>query len=164
LDNRPAGKPISNNDFENFKNEIDLCTPFSCEKEDGIVYWCAKPNLSRAAINEVFRNPTMATVSNFTLSHTGSKCLNEMSNAMGINFRKSVKVCCNLLADPNNLHNDDYSWFFYRICVECIEFLMQHPTCREHMMYAPATEFDDDEQLIHSQVKSCYWWWNDLVR
>ena len=107
LDNRLAGKPISNEYFDVFDDEIDLWSPFSCEEEYRLVHWCVKHNLSRAAINELFRNPTMATVSNFTSSHTLFKRLNEMSYAMGIDSWKSGKVCYNRLADPNNLHDDD---------------------------------------------------------
>ena len=66
-----------------------------------------------------------------------------MSYAMGIDSWKSGKVRYNRLADPNNLHDDDYTRFFFRNPVECIEFLMQQPVFREHMLYAPAKEFND---------------------
>jgi len=72
-----------------------------------------------------------------------------MSNAMGLDSWKSGKVCYNRLADPNNLHADDYTCFFYRNPVECIEFLMQQPAFREHMSYAPAKEFNDAEERIY---------------
>jgi hypothetical protein len=68
------------------------------------------------------------------------------------------------LADPNNLRNDYYTRFFYRNPVECIEFLMQQPTFREHMSDAPAKEFNDTEERIYSEVKSSDWWWNEQVR
>ena len=164
LDNRLAGKPISNEYFDIFDDEIDLWSPFSCEEEYRLAHWCVKHNLSRAAINELFRNPTMATISNFTSSHTLFKRLNEMSYAMGIDSWKSGKVCYNRLADPNNLRDDDYTRFFYRNPVECIEFLMQQPAFREHMSYAPAKEFNDAEERIYSEVKSSDWWWNEQVR
>jgi len=87
-----------------------------------------------------------------------------MSYAMGIEYWKSGKVCYNRLADSNNLGDDDYTPFFYRNPVECIEFLMQQPAFREHMSYAPAKEFNDAEQRIYSEVKSSDWWWNEQVR
>jgi hypothetical protein len=67
------------------------------------------------------------------------------------------------LADPNNLRDDDYTRFFYRNPVECIEFLMQQPAFREHMLYAPAKEFNDAEEHIYSEVKSSAWCWNEHV-
>jgi hypothetical protein len=70
LDNRLAGKPISNEYFVVFNDEIDVWSPFSCAEEYRLAHWCVKLNLSRAAINELFRNRTMATVSNVTSSHT----------------------------------------------------------------------------------------------
>jgi hypothetical protein len=109
LDNHLAGKPISNEYFDIFDDQIDLLSSFSCEEEYRLAHWCVKHNLSRADINELFRNPMMATVSNFTLSHTLFKRLNEMSYAMCIDSRKSSKVCYNRLADPNNLRDDDYT-------------------------------------------------------
>jgi len=93
LGNCLAGKPISNEYFNIFDDEIDLLSPFSWEEEYWLAHWCIKHNLSRAAINELFRNPTMATVSNFTLSHTVFKRLNEMSHAMGIGSLKCGEVC-----------------------------------------------------------------------
>jgi hypothetical protein len=106
----------------------------------------------------------MATVSNFTSSHTLFKWLNEMSYAMGIESWKSSRVCYNCLAYPNNLCDDNYTRFFYRNLVECIEFFMQQPAFREHTSYAPAEEFNDAEKRIHSEVKSSDWWWTEQVR
>jgi len=70
LDNNLAGKPISNKYFDIFNDTIDLWSPFSCEEEYRLAHWCLKHNLSTAAINKLFRNPTMATISNFTSTHT----------------------------------------------------------------------------------------------
>jgi hypothetical protein len=84
MDNPLAGMPICNKYFDIFDNEIDLWSMFSCDKEYRLVHCCVKDNLSRVAIDELFRSPTMATVSNFTLPHTVLKRLNEMSYAMGI--------------------------------------------------------------------------------
>jgi len=84
LDHCQAGKPISNEYFDVFDDEIDLWSPFSCKEEYRLAHWCVKHNLSRAAINELFRNPTTATVSNFTSSHTLFKRLNQMTYVMGI--------------------------------------------------------------------------------
>jgi hypothetical protein len=148
-DNHLAGERISNEYFDVFPNEIDLWSPFSCEEEYRLAHWWVKHNLSRAAINELFRISTMATVSNFTSSHTLFKRLNEMSYAIGIDYWQSGKVCYNRLANPNNLRDDDYPLFFYRNPVECIEFLMPQPTFREH---------------IYSEVKTNDWWWNEQVR
>jgi len=103
LDVSLAGKPICNKYFNIFKDEIDLWLPFSCEEEYRLGHWCVKHNLSRAAINEHFRNTKRATVSDFTSSHTSFKRLNQMSDPMGIDSWKSGKVNQNCLADPNNL-------------------------------------------------------------
>jgi hypothetical protein len=83
---------------------------------------------------------------------------------MVIDSWKSSKVCYNHLANPNNHCDDDYTRFFYRNPVECIEFLMQQPAFREHISYAPAKEFNDAEERIYSEVKSREWWWNEPVR
>jgi len=125
LDNCLAGKPISNEYFDVFDDQIDIWSPISGEEEYRSAHWCVMHNLSRAAINGLFGNPTMATVSNFTSSHTLFKRLNEMSYAMGIDSWKSGKVCYNHLADSNNLRDSDYTRFFNRNPVEWIEFLMQ---------------------------------------
>jgi hypothetical protein len=82
---------------------------------------------------------------------------------MGIDSWKSGKVCYNRLADPNNLWDNDYTRFFYHNPAECIEFLMQQPTFREHMSYTPAKKFNDAEECIYSEVKSSDWWWNEQV-
>jgi len=92
LDNRLAGKPISNEYFDIFDGEIDPRSPFLYEEEYRLALWRIRHNLSRAAINKLFRNPTMATVSNFTLSHTVFKRLHEMSYAMGIDWWKCVTI------------------------------------------------------------------------
>jgi hypothetical protein len=85
LDNCLAGKPISMEYFDIFNDDIDLWSLFSCKEEYRLEHWCVKHNLSRAAINKLSRNPTMATVSNFTSSHTVFKRWNKMSCTMGIN-------------------------------------------------------------------------------
>ena len=77
LDNRLAGKPIGNKYFDILDYVIELWSLFSCEEKYRLAHWCVQHNLSRAAINKLFRNPTMATVSNFTLSHTLFKRLNK---------------------------------------------------------------------------------------
>jgi len=121
-------------------------------------------NLSRAAINKRFRNPTMATVSNFTSSYTVFKWLNAMSYAMRIDSWTSGTVWYNRLANPNNLRDDGDTQFFNRNPVECIEFLMQQPAFRQHMSYGPAKKFNDAEECIYSEEKSSDWWWNEQVR
>jgi len=83
---------------------------------------------------------------------------------MGTNSLKSGKVCYDCLADPNNLRDDDYTHFFSCNPVECIEVLMQQAAFREHMLYAPAKEFNDAEECIYSDVKSSDWWWIEQVR
>jgi len=125
LDNRPAGKPISNEYLEILDDGIDPWSLFPCEEEYQLAHWCVKHNFRRAAFNELFRNPTMATLTSFTSSHTVFNRLNEMSYTMRIDSWKSGKVCCNRLAYPNNLRDEDYTRFFYRNPVECIEFFMQ---------------------------------------
>jgi len=163
LDNLVVSKPISNEYFDILDNEIDLGLLFSREEEYQLVHRCVKHLLSRAAINELFRNLMMATVSNFTSSHTVFKGLNEMSYAVGIDSLKSRKVCYNRVADPNNLHDDDYTRFIHCHAVECIELLMQQPSFREHRSYAPAKKFNDPEEHIQLEGKSSNWWWNEHV-
>jgi len=163
LDNQSlAGKPITNKYFDILDDQIDLWSPYSCKEEYRLVRWCVKHNLSRAAIHEHFRNPTMATISNFTLSHTLFKRLDQMSNAIGrVDSWRSGRVCYNCSADPNNLHDDDYTHFFYHNPVECVVFLVEQPAFRDHMSYAPAKEFNDAEEWIYSEVKSSDGWWNE---
>jgi len=163
FDNCLAGRPVGNEYFDIVEGEIEIWSPLTCEEEYQLAHWCIKHNLSRAAINELFRNPTMATVSNLTLSHTSFKGLNEMSYPMGIDSWKSGTLCYNRLADPNNLRDDDYIRFIHRNPVQSIEFLMQQPAFRETMSYAPAKEFNDAEERIYSEVKSSDWWWNEKV-
>jgi len=163
LDNLLAGKPSSNEYFDIFDDEIDLYTPFSCVEEYRLAHRWVKHNLSRAAINELFRNPMMATISNFTLSHTLFKRLNKTSYAMGIESWKFGTVCYNRLADPNYLRGNDYARFVYRSPVEYVEFRMPQPAFREHMSYGPATEFNDAEKRIYSEVKSSDCWSNEQV-
>jgi len=163
LDNPVASKPICNEYFDIFDDEIDLELPFSREEEYRIAHWCVKHNLSTAAINKLFRNPTMATISNFTSSHTLFKRLNKMSYAISMDSWKSGKVCHNRLADPNNLRDDDYTQFFHPNPVECVEFLVQQPAFRKHMSYTPAKNFNDAEERIYSELKSREWWWNESV-
>jgi len=122
--NRLASKPISWEYFDIFDDEIDPWWPFSCKVEYPFAHLCVKHNLSRAGINRIFRNPMMATVSNFTSSHTLFKRSHEMFYAMHIDSWKSGKVCNNHLVNPNNLRDDDYTRFFHCNPVEWNEFLM----------------------------------------
>jgi len=161
--NSLAGKPSSHESFDIFNCEIDLSSLFSSEQVYRSAHWWIKHNLSRAAINKLSGNPTMATASKFSSSHTLLKRLHEMSDTMGINSSKSGKVCFNRLADLNNPRDDDYTRFFPPNPVECIDFLMKQPAFREHMLYAPAKEFNAAEELIYSEVKSSHWWWNEQV-
>jgi len=88
----------------------------------------------------------------------------EMSYVMGIDSGKPGKVCYNCLPDRNILCDDDYTQFFLRNPVKCIEFLMQEPEFTEHMSYAPPQDYIEAEERIYSEVKSSDWWWNKQVR
>jgi hypothetical protein len=101
-----AVKPISMKYFEIFNNDRDLWSPLLGEREYWLAYWCDMHNLSSAAINEYIRNPTMATVRNFTSSQTIFKRLHEMSYVMGLECLKSGKVHYTRSADLNN-HCDE---------------------------------------------------------
>jgi hypothetical protein len=158
LANCLASKPISNKYFDILDDEIDPWSLFSWEEEYRLAHWYVKHILSRAAINERLRSHTLATVINFTSSHTLFKRFNKMSYTMGIDSWKSSKVCYNHLANLNNHRDNDYTLFFYRNPVECTEFLMQQPAFMEHMSYAPAMEFNDAEECIYSEVKSPDCW------
>jgi len=70
LDNRLPSKPISTSYFDILEVEKDRLSPYCCEEDYRSAHRCVKHNFSRAAINELFRNPTMSTISNFTLPHT----------------------------------------------------------------------------------------------
>jgi len=106
----------------------------------------------------------MATSSNFSLSHTLFKRLNEASYMMGIDSGKSRKLCYNCLADPYNIRDADYTCFYFRNFDESFEFLMQQPAVREHMSYAPAKEFNDVVECLYSEVKSSDWCCNEQIR
>jgi len=86
-----------------------------------------------------------------------------MSYTMGIHSWNSGKLFYNGLANPYNLHDDDFTCFFNCNPVGCVEFLMQQPAFKEHKSYAPAKEFNDAEERIYSKVKSSDWWWNEEV-
>jgi hypothetical protein len=75
----------------------------------------------------------MATVSNFTVSHTLLKRFYEISYAIAVEALKSRKLCNNGFADAVNLREDDYIGFFYRNIVKSIEFLLPQPAFREQM-------------------------------
>jgi len=113
LDNHSAGKPIGNEYFDVINHEIDLLAVFSCEEDYRLAHWGVKCTLRRATINEHFRNPPMATISNFTSSYTLFKRLNEMSYTMAIDSWKCDTVCYTCFADRKNLRNNDYRRFFY---------------------------------------------------
>jgi len=91
LDNCLAGNGILNEYFHIFDNEIDLWSPFSRQEEYQLAHRCVKHQLSSATINELFRNPKVATVSNLTSSHTWFIRLNEMSYVMRIDFGNQAK-------------------------------------------------------------------------
>jgi len=132
-----GGKPVSNEYFNIFNDEICVCSLFSCEEEYRFTHCCDTYNLSRGAIIKRFNKPTMPTVSNFASSHTVFARLKVMSYVIRIDSWILGNLCYNHLADPYNLGNHDYTRFFNCNPVEWIEFLMQQPTFREHMSYAP---------------------------
>jgi hypothetical protein len=57
---------------------------FSYIEEYRLVHWCTTYNMSRAAINKLFRNPMTETINNFALGHTVVHRLNEISDTKGI--------------------------------------------------------------------------------
>jgi len=71
FENRLAVKTISNEYFDIVDDEIDLWSQSSFNEAYRVGHWCIKHNLSWAAINENFRNPMIATISNFT----SAKCI-----------------------------------------------------------------------------------------
>jgi len=87
-DNRLGGKCIDKKSFEIFDTGIDLWTALSCEEEYRLAHWRAKHNLSRAAIIEHSRNPALATVGNFTSTHTVFERFMKMYHVMRIDSCK----------------------------------------------------------------------------
>jgi len=137
---------ITNDDFNIIDEKMYLWQPLSCKEEYQFVHWCVNHNFSRAAINKLFMNRTMAFVSNCTLSHTEFKWFNIMFYSIGIDSWKLGKVCYNHLSDSNNLHIDDYTPFFYHNRVGCIVFLKHQPLFREDMLYAPSKVINNVEE------------------
>ena len=142
-ENQLTGKTIGNQYFNILDDDPDLWSPFSCEEEYWLAHQCVEHILRGAVIYGHFGNCMMPTVRISTLSHTGIKRVTEISQAMGIDSSTSAKVCYNCLANPNNVCNYHYTYFFYRNPAEWVEFLMQQLAFRYPMSYAPATEFND---------------------
>jgi len=65
-----AGKHFSKDHFNIFDDDIDPKSSASCMVEYLLAHWCVNHNLRSAAVTELFRNPTMATVRNFSSPHT----------------------------------------------------------------------------------------------
>jgi len=122
LDSNVTGKRLSNEYFNIFDSGIDLWLPLLGQEKYRLAQWCVTHHWSSASVNEQFRIPTMATISNSTSSHTLIKRLNGMPCAMCIDCWTSGGVWYKHFADSNNLCNNDYKHFFYRNFVECIEF------------------------------------------
>jgi len=91
----------------------------------------AKQYLSRAAINEIFRYPTIATVCNFISSHILFKGLNQIFYPMLIDSWKSTYVCYNRLPNPNNLRDLDYRHSSHCHPTEYSKFFIQQAAFRE---------------------------------
>jgi len=105
----------------------------------------------------------MATIRNFALFHTSFKWFKKLSYTIGSESWKLGNGCYNRVADPNNLRDDDYTFFFYCHPVEFIEFLIQLPAFREHMSYTAAKEINEADEHIHSKVTLSDWWCNEVV-
>jgi len=118
--NRQARKPIRNVYFKIGNKDIDLYSPYSHEEMYWIAHWCVKHNLSRAAIDPLFRNHTMANVSNLTFAQTLFKRVNIMLHAVDIDSRKSRKEGINCLANPNILQVNDCTCFFITILLSSL--------------------------------------------
>jgi len=161
--NRLTVKTIRNKYFDILEDEIDLWSPLFYEKKYRLEHWCVKHNLSPVASKKLCRDPTMATVNNTTLFHCVFKRLDEMFYAMGIDYCKSGNAYYNTLADPNILCDDEFTPFFYRNPVECIEFLIHWPAFRKYIKYALEMKFNEANEHIDSEVKSSDWCWNQQV-
>jgi hypothetical protein len=118
LNNRLGAKANRNKDLDIFKDESNRSSPFSSKQKYGLAYWWIKHNLSRAGINELFRDRTMPTVSNFTSSDNLFKSLHKIPYGLGIVSWISGKVCYNHLANPNNPYDNDFTCYFYRTPAE----------------------------------------------
>jgi len=142
---------------------MDLLATFSCDQVYQLAHRGIKRNLSRARVDKLFRNPTMPTISNFTLSHIVFRWLKDMFYARGKVSWKFGKVCYNHLADQNNYREDDYKHLIYCNPVECIAFLIQQPVFREQLSYAQIKEFNEAKERTYSEVKSSDWLWDEEV-
>jgi hypothetical protein len=87
--------------------------------------------------------------------------LNNVSYRMRINYGKSSKLYNNSFANPNNLHDDDYTLSFDTNPVESILLVMQQSAFRGYMSYNLANDFINDWVCFHSEVTTCDWWSND---
>jgi len=132
-DHHLAGNYSSNEYFNIFDDEIYLYSFYSWMEKYQSVHWCIKHKLNRAAFNELLWIPTMAIISNFTLSCNVFQRLNEASYRMGIDSGTSCKVNYSHQANPNNLHANSNTRFFDRKLIDPIALSTQHHTFMELM-------------------------------
>jgi len=112
-------------------------------------YGHIKHKKSRAAMIKLFRNPTMATVSSFTYSYSLFNMLHETIYVIHINSLKSITLCHTRLANPNNLHDNDYTCFFYPNDAAWIDFLLPQPPFWEQISCSPAMEYHYANESIY---------------
>jgi len=157
-----AGRPLGDA-LELDEDEIDPYRPFQSEQEYRIARWIVKNRISKTAVDDLFSIPGMKNVTSSSSAHTLLKRVDEMKYTIDDDSWKEGKVCFDQSVNPTSLRDSDMVSFWYRDPVECIEFLLQQPAYRDHMVYAPMHEHNEVGERMFSEINTGNWWWRIQV-
>ncbi len=154
-----AGRPLDGT-FDLDEDDLDPFRPFSSKQEYQIASWCIKNSISRTAIDELLGIQGFQHLTNTTSAHRLFNKIDDMHYPLDESSWEQGYVCFDRLEDPNI---EQTVPFWYRNPVECIEFLLQQPAYRDHMVYAPVREYNEEGERMYSELHTSNWWWRMQV-
>jgi hypothetical protein len=142
---------------------MDPFRPFRSKEEYQLARWTVKHRLPKAAINDLTTISGINNVSSATSAYTLFKAIDSIPSDLDVNSWQRKFICFDMERDRKSLPNDQLTPFWYGDPVRCIEFLMQQPSFKEDMVYAPVREYNEAGERMYSEINSSDWWWKMQV-
>jgi hypothetical protein len=140
--------------------------PFASESEYYWVEWALRTKLSRGAIEEYLKSPSMS------------------GFRQDLTFRDFEGMTARIDKIPYGIRGDKWTeaefhidgkvaggtpetlYLRYRDPQKVIEFLLGFPPFRPYLVYAPVKEFDDPDMTsrMYSEIHTADWWWETQTK
>jgi hypothetical protein len=157
-----AGQPVSHdpNEVADHQGNLhDPWFPFTNEQQYRCAEWAVRHRIPFNAIDEALKSGffTSAITNGMESSHKFRNWADFMDDGLSKSWRRGTLECGWNDEHPKRIE------FVCRDIMECVKWLLRQPAHKDHLVYAPVREFDDQGRRRYHDMHTADWWWNVQV-